>query len=173
MKRLLEYSLKLKHLERTGWTRKNIKNPETVASHSYQMALMALYLSKDYSNEYDFNKVIKLCLCHDLAESIIGDITPTDELYKNKKDIEIQAMKKLSLECDFTELYELFLEYEDKSSKEACLANDLDKLDMYVQSIDYETKNLSLDLSEFRQSAINSIKTKLGKELLIYFSKQK
>ena len=85
MKNLLNYSTIIKHLERKGWKRKNIKNPETVASHSWHMAILALYLSKDYEKEYDFNKVINLCLCHDLAESIIGDITPNDDLYKNKK----------------------------------------------------------------------------------------
>lgn len=84
MKKILTYLEKLKHLSRTGWVGEGIENPETVASHSWQMAVMALYLSEKVMNKYDFNKVIKLCLCHDLAESIIGDITPQQEEYKGK-----------------------------------------------------------------------------------------
>lgn len=171
MKRLLEYSLKLKHLERTGWIQKNIKNPETVASHSYQMALMALYLSKDYSNQYDFNKVIKMCICHDLAESCIGDITPQDVTYKNKRQEEAKAMQNIANGCCFDELYDLYIEYEQKETNESKLANDLDKLDMYIQSIDYEQKNPNLDLGEFRVSATKSILTPLGKEILASLKK--
>ena len=166
MKRLLDFTLKLKHLDRTGWKRKNIKNPETVASHSYQMAMMALYLSKDYASLYDFDKVIKLCLCHDLAESVIGDITPSDKAYKNKKIKEMEVMNKLSCDCDYSELYDLFVEYENNETKEAKLANDLDKLDMYVQSIDYEKKNPDLDLEEFRISARKAISTPIVEEIL-------
>ncbi len=166
MKNLLNYSTIIKHLERQGWKRKNIKNPETVASHSWHMAILALYLSKDYEKEYDFNKVINLCICHDLAESIIGDITPNDDLYKNKKEIEKEAMKKIKKECNFDKVYDLFIEYEEKNTKEAKLANDLDQIDMYIQSLDYENKHKDKDLSEFRNSALNKLLTPLGRKII-------
>lgn len=166
MKNLFKYTEKLKHLERQGWKRKGILAPETVASHSWHMALLALFLSKEYEKEYDFDKVIKLCLCHDLAESIIGDITPLEKEYKNKKEIEKEAMKKIKEDCDFSEVYELFLEYEAKQTKEAMLANDLDQIDMYIQSLDYEEKFNNLDLKEFRDSAQKKLITSLGKKIL-------
>lgn len=97
MKRLLVYSEIIKHLPRTGWKRKGVPEPETVASHSWQMALMALYLSQGNALEYDFDKVIKLCLCHDLAESKLGDITPIDAAYSSKAVRETAAMPKLLL----------------------------------------------------------------------------
>ncbi len=165
MKNLLKYTLKLKHLTRTGWLRHNINSPETVAAHSWQMAMMALQLSQT-EKTYDFTKVIKLCLCHDMGESIIGDITPLDVRYANKKQIEQEAISNIAKESDFAELASLFLEYENNQTPEAKLANDLDKLDMYVQALDYEAKYQDKSLDEFKQSAIQAIQTELGKKIL-------
>ncbi len=170
MKKILMYSEKLKHLFRTGWVREGINNPETVASHSWQMAIMALYLSEKKGDQYDFNKVIKLCLCHDLAESIIGDITPQQEKYKEKGTQEKQAMVKIAAECDFPEAVKLFDEYEKNITPEAQLANDLDKLDMYAQAVAYEQKFPHKDLSEFKISAVAKIQTPLGKAILKEFA---
>ena len=165
MKNLLKYTSKLKHLTRTGWVRHNINFPETVASHSWQMAMMALQLSQT-EKSYDFNKVIRLCLCHDMGESVIGDITPMDVRYMSKKRMEQEAISNIAKECEFSELLTLFLEYEDNKTPEAQLANDLDKLDMYAQALDYEKKYQDKNLDEFKQSAIQAIQTKLGKKIL-------
>lgn len=166
MKKLFEYSEKLKHLPRTGWVNKGIKTPETVAAHSWQMALAALALSGRVDTPYDFNKVIKLCLCHDLAESIIGDITPQDKEYQQKGIAEQQAMDKIAEDSNFPEAILLFEEYEKNQTPEARLAQDLDKIDMYVQALDYEKKYPEKDLSEFRRSAVSKIRTQLGKAIL-------
>lgn len=162
---LLKYTSKLKHLPRTGWLRHGIDAPETVASHSWQMAIMALKLAQNQKG-YDFNKVIKLCLCHDLGESVIGDITPDDVRYADKNISEQKAIDVISEECDFRELKALFQEYEANQTPEAQLANDLDKLDMYAQSINYEAKYPGKDLSEFRLSAVKAIKTDIGMQIL-------
>ena len=165
MKNLLEYTEKLKHLPRTGWLRHNISPVESVAAHSWQMAMMAMKLSASEEG-YDFEKVIKLCLCHDIGESVIGDITPSDARYKNKQDIEQKAIDEIAKSSQMPELEGLFAEYEKGETPEAQLANDLDKLDMYAQSLDYEKKYKDKDLSEFRQSVRKAIKTAVGKRLL-------
>ena len=41
---LLDY-LALKQLPRTGWVRSNVENPESVAAHSWGMAILALRLA--------------------------------------------------------------------------------------------------------------------------------
>ena len=167
MKQLLKYSEKIKYLPRSGWLRTNIDNPETVGAHSWQMSLIALYLSTtSIKKEYDFNHVIKLCICHDLAESKIGDITPTDGAYSLKASAEKAAMAEIAAAADFPALNALWQEYEAGQTPEARLARDLDKLDMYAQSLDYEQKFPGKDLSEFRRSAATAIKTALGKKLL-------
>ena len=166
MQNLLYYTEILKHLERQGWKQKNIPKVETVASHSWQMAMLALFLLNHTNEQYDFNKIIQLCLIHDLAESIIGDITPKEKSYKNKKIIEQEAMQKISTDTNFPLLYELFMEYEEKQTKEAKLANDLDQIDMYMQSLAYEKKYSNQDLEEFRTSAKTRLITTLAKTII-------
>lgn len=173
MRRLLFYTEKLKHLPRSGWLRKKINTPETVAAHSWQMAMMAMQLSRTMiKDSYDFDKIIKMCLSHDIAESLIGDITPLEEIYAQKPEAEKKAIDFIAEDADIPEIIFLFREYEENKTPEAQLAHDLDKLDMYAQSIDYEKKDKTLDLSEFRQSAEKEIKTPLGKAILKELSQE-
>ena len=46
---------------------------ENVAAHSWRTALMA-YLLKDELMDVDIDKVIRMCLIHDLGEAVTGDI---------------------------------------------------------------------------------------------------
>ena len=46
---------------------------ESVAEHSWRIALMALFMQDEFP-ELDMNKVIRMCLIHDLGEAFTGDI---------------------------------------------------------------------------------------------------
>ena len=140
--RLLEY-LALKQLPRTGWVRSNVEHPESVAAHSWGMAILALRLAP---KELDLIKVLSMCLVHDLPEVIVGDLTPQDNL-NNKAEMERNAMKQLA-----PEWLELFEEYEVGESKEARFVKQIDKLDMGLQAMLYQNEQ-GLDLSEFLVSA--------------------
>ena len=140
--RLLDY-LALKQLPRTGWVRSNVENPESVAAHSWGMAILALRLAP---NDIDLTKVLSMCLVHDLPEVIVGDLTPHDDT-SNKVELEHDAMKQLA--PDWLALFE---EYEAGESKEARFVKQIDKLDMGLQAILYQNEQ-DLDLSEFLVSA--------------------
>ncbi len=140
--RLLEY-LALKQLPRTGWVRSNVEHPESVAAHSWGMAILALRLAP---KELDLIKVLSMCLVHDLPEVIVGDLTPYDNT-TNKAEMERNAMKQLA-----PEWLELFEEYEVGESKEAKFVKQIDKLDMGLQAILYQNEQ-GLDLAEFLASA--------------------
>ena len=140
--RLLEY-LALKQLPRTGWVRSNVEHPESVAAHSWGMAILALRLAP---KELDLIKVLSMCLVHDLPEIIVGDLTPYDNT-TNKAEMERNAMKQLA-----PEWLELFEEYEVGESKEAKFVKQIDKLDMGLQAILYQNEQ-GLDLAEFLASA--------------------
>ena len=60
---------------------------ESVAEHSWRITLMA-YLVSDEFPEADLEKLMKMCLIHDLGEAFTGDI-PTFE--KSEKDEEKEA----------------------------------------------------------------------------------
>ena len=67
----LDIAEKMKCNTRHSWTSTNRK--ESVAEHSWRLSLMALLLEKEIEG-VDFQKIIKMCIIHDLGEAITGDI---------------------------------------------------------------------------------------------------
>jgi putative hydrolase of HD superfamily len=74
----------LKKIPRQGWIDElSLNNPESVADHSYSMAIMSMVISD--LEKYDSEKILKMVLLHDLSESYIGDYTP-EQISKEKKN---------------------------------------------------------------------------------------
>lgn len=139
---------RLKELERTGWVLRKVPNPESVADHSFRLSIMALLLSDEF--DLDKNKCIQMALIHDLAESITGDITPHEDMDKAEKyETEKNTIISLFKGIKAGNLIELWKEYEKCESQEAKFVNELDKLEMLIQSFEYKQKYKDLDLSEF------------------------
>src|SRR4051794_3581465 len=67
---------RLKRLKRSGWLRVGLPDPESVADHSYRLAIMALLLGPRLG--VDADRLVRLALLHDLAESRVGDLTLLD-----------------------------------------------------------------------------------------------
>ncbi|KAK4533435.1 hypothetical protein CCYA_CCYA17G4317 [Cyanidiococcus yangmingshanensis] len=151
----------LKGLQRTGWLRSNVSNPESVASHSYSVALLTLLLS-----DFDLHAV-KLALVHDLAESLTGDISPKCGVSPQEKAaLEDGAFRQIRDEVlGGTEighrLYALFREYEDAQTPAALLVRQIDKLDLILQAFTYEQSQTKLELTEFFAAAENIHSTSL------------
>ena len=136
--------LQLKDIDRTGWVRAGVENPESVAAHSWGMAVLALRLCPE---QLDLSKVLSMCLVHDIAEIVVGDLTPHDDIRGEEKHrLEREAMMKIA-----PQWIELFDEYEQGETEEAQFVKTMDKLDMGLQAINYQQQ--SLDLSEFIKSA--------------------
>ena len=154
----------LKHLDRTGWVRKKVEKPESVAGHMYRMALLS-FLAPNGSS-LDKSKCIKMSLVHDLGESIVGDITPHDGVSKEEKyQLEKNALEriaKLLPESVGKEICELWNEYEGGVTHESLYVRDLDKFDMIFQAHEYEQKE-NVDLQEFFTSTEGWFKTDLVK----------
>ena len=136
--------LKLKDIDRAGWVRAGVSNPESVAAHSWGMAILALRLCPDH---LDLSKVLQLCLVHDVAEIVVGDLTPHDTIKgQEKHDLEREGMLKVA-----PQWIGLFDEYEQAETEEAQFVKAMDKLDMGLQAMIYEQQGL--DLNEFIASA--------------------
>ncbi|XP_075059117.1 5'-deoxynucleotidase HDDC2 [Mixophyes fleayi] len=129
----------LKRVPRTGWVYRKVEKPESVSDHMYRMAVMAM-LAEDKTLNKD--RCIKLALVHDMAECIVGDIAPADNISKEEKHRqEKDAMEHLShlLSEDMKkEVYELWEEYEHQSSAEAKFVKELDQCEMILQALEYE-----------------------------------
>jgi len=136
--------LQLKDIDRTGWVRAGVENPESVAAHSWGMAVLALRLCPE---QLDLSKVLSMCLVHDIAEIVVGDLTPHDDIRgEEKRRLEREAMMKIA-----PQWVGLFDEYEQGKTEEAQFVKTMDKLDMGLQAMNYQQQ--SLDLSEFIKSA--------------------
>ena len=134
---------RLKKVERSGWiSQAEIEKPESVADHSFRCAIMALCIG-DLTN-VDSGKLIRMLLLHDIQEASTGDY---DSYAKEKIGIsnvkaqERNAMKKILsvLPSQLAKRYfSLWAEFENKTSDEAILAHDIDKIEMLTQALDYE-----------------------------------
>ncbi|KAD2804315.1 hypothetical protein E3N88_37692 [Mikania micrantha] len=155
----------LKTTKRKGWVNHEIKGPESIADHMYRMALMAL-IAGDLPG-INRERCIKIAIVHDIAEAIVGDITPSDGVPKVEKSrLEQAALNEM---CNVLgggmraeEIKELWREYEDNASLEANLVKDFDKVEMILQALEYETEHDRV-LDEFFLSTAGKFQTDIGK----------
>jgi putative hydrolase of HD superfamily len=135
-----EYFYKLKDIRRTGWKQKlEIENAETVAAHTLLMIVLVLFFSE--KNQYSYKKkvrLIEMVLVHDLAESIIGDITPETMNENRKRRLEDEAFGKITEKMCPKNLKKKYLEswhdYQTKKSFDSKFVHLIDKLEMVLQA---------------------------------------
>jgi len=130
---------KLKTLKRRGWAKAGIINSESVADHSFRMAIIGAFLAD--MMKLDSGKIIRMCLIHDIAESEIGDLTPeekeSEEEHRKQEDTAARSIfdtlppkaRKMLLQ-DWTELMGM-------RTNEAKLVWQIDKLEMGLTMKDY------------------------------------
>ena len=126
---VLHTANRLKDTTRHCWTPGN--RHESVADHSWRLALTAFFLRDEFP-ETDMDKVIKMCLIHDLGECFTGDIPSflkTDADTAKEDALLIQWVGTLPQPYR-TEMAALYAEMDALETPEARLYKALDKLDM-------------------------------------------
>lgn len=114
---------------------------ESVAEHTWRMALMAVLIEPLLQQKVDPARLLKMIIIHDLLEAEARDISALDvlrnpEIKAQKIEKEKQAIENLRLALKQTngqQIYDLFYEFEDKETYEAKVANALDKLEVQLQ----------------------------------------
>ncbi|HEU4559505.1 MAG TPA: HD domain-containing protein [Longimicrobium sp.] len=130
---------RLKDTPRAGWALRGIASPESVAEHSHRVALLALVLARRADEPLDVSHCVALSLVHDLAETLVGDITPYDGVGAGeKRRREAEAMRHLAELADDAGLLALWQEYDAAQSAEARFVKELDKLETVLQAAEYE-----------------------------------
>ena len=129
-------------------TRTSCGNNQVVAAHSWNMAIMALAIRPYLKHDVNMERVLELCLLHDLPEAIAHDIPlheQTPDIKAQKNIDETRAVAKITelLQTDFVQ--SRFQEYESRQTPEARLVKLLDVLDtgiqhMCAQDLSYVTK---------------------------------
>ena len=150
----------LKTTPRQGWIEKTgIENPESVADHVFLTSLMAMILG-DYL-KINTEKMIRMGLLHDLAESITGDLTPNQISKQEKIDLENKTIQNILVKLpeDLVENYlQLWNEYVENESIESQLLHEIDKLEMALQATIYSKNFENKSFSSFLEYVNNDEK---------------
>ena len=133
----------LKTIPRMGWRVRGVRDGESVAEHSYAVALICMLLADKAGVELDRQKLLMIALLHDLPEHMLGDIhAPATELLGEdvKEAAEERILRQLFSKVDGGERYvELWKEFVDRSSVEGRFVRAVDKLEMFTQAYQYES----------------------------------
>lgn len=161
---------RIKRVKRSGWVREGIAEVESVADHSYRVAVMAMVFGKFL--DVDTDKLIKMILLHDLGEGAVGDKvvergTKVDIKSREGKDREeIEAVKRIFSRLEngneFTKLQE---ESSAMQTREAKILKQIERLEMAIQALEYE-EEYKKDLTEFFENAKMHISNLYLKKLL-------
>jgi putative hydrolase of HD superfamily len=158
---LLLESASLKRIPRSGWLLRGVPYVESVAEHSYGVALVALALADalavngEAGQRLDLEQVLIMALLHDLGEVRLTDL-PLRATRLIPEEVKSQA--EASAIADLLaplpsagRLRDLWQAFEDETSPEGRLVRDADKLEMMVQCLRYELSG-SRGLDEFWQA---------------------
>lgn len=147
----------LKEVRRTGWVLKGVEEAESVADHSWRMSLLVMLLA---DGKLDKEKLLEMCVVHDLGEIGIGDI----KWESGRRVISSQAVKHKDelkvfedMFCDHTDgqrYVELLREFNEQKTPEARFIKQIDKLEMILTALEYEQRGYPADLfDEFWENA--------------------
>ena len=122
---------KLKCNTRHSWTSSGRR--ESVAEHSWRLAVLAMLCADEYP-ELDHDKLIRMCLIHDLGEALTGDVpsfykTEQNEMTEAEAWEQIFAMLPGPYAAEFRALYK---EMEAKETPEAKLYKALDNMEAVI-----------------------------------------
>ncbi len=125
----------------------------------YRMSLLTMFAPPSLTSSVNIPHCTKMALVHDMAESIVGDITPIDGINKQEKS------RRETITMDYLcnsllgnvgggmtgrDLRQIWQEYEDGQTLEAKYVHDIDKMELVLQMLEYEKEyNGEIDLGEF------------------------
>ena len=149
----LDDLMRLKRIPRSGWVTYRISrhDVESLSSHSYSVAVIALVISetlRQSNQNADVEEVLRMALLHDLSESLTFDISKAYLRYlgrtgsKVKARIERRAVSHLVSGLENSKLSRKFVrsleEYSAAKSPESRIVHAADALDLLLQILEYQ-----------------------------------
>lgn len=130
---------------------------ETVAEHSFFVATYVMELYKDY--KFDLNKAVQMAIIHDFAESFIGDITlSTKTMCPDLVEAVSNAEKEVIFQNFPSFIYELYREYEQRTSVESLIVKLADTMQVkQYAGNEIELGNNSITMRSIFSRAVDDI----------------
>jgi len=127
----------LKRVARSGWWMAGVRDPESVAEHSFRCAWIG-YLLARRDPRCDPSRVVMMCLLNDLHEARINDLHKVGQGYIDFPAAETRAFRDLAATVpEGRELEALHLEFQAGETPDARLARDADRLECAFQAREY------------------------------------
>lgn len=150
---------RLKTTKREGWRRFGINHGESISDHMYRMSMLTMLAPPSLSSRINISHCTKMALIHDVAEALVGDITPVDgvpKVEKNRREAETMdyickgLLGKVNGGITGEEIRSIWQEYEDSVTLESQYVHDIDKMELLLQMVEYERSHEGrIDLGEF------------------------
>jgi len=155
----------LKRVKRSGWWIAGVKDPETVAEHSFRTAVIA-YILADREG-VDPGKVTLMALFHDMPEARTNDAHRIVRRYADWKNVDKKAINEQCTRLPdemAKQMVTLFEEFEEEVSLEAKVVRDADLLECIVQAREYQALGYH-DVIDWIFNAQAALKTESAKKI--------
>lgn len=189
--KLLKKLYELKKIPRAGWNdndndhQRSTPNPETVLAHTAGGMLLIQFclpeklsesdiheLGEQNASMYSKDTILKMFLCHDLAEAYIGDLTPSKrtDITKAHEYRYSSIIDLFSTYPDYqkSDMFRLWMDFENTKSINARIAKEIDALENLFQlKIEINLPDVSIsDYDIWHDDLARRITTPLGKRIL-------
>ena len=148
----------LKRAARTGWWIAGVKDPETIAEHSWRCAVLATILAA--LEGADPARAAQMAVWHDSQETRVGDIPYVGRRYLAAADnVAVTEDQTAGMPPVVAEaIRDVVATYEAADSPEALVAKDADRLDCLIQALEYQRQGHQ-GVQEWIDSSRSGLKT--------------
>lgn len=125
----------------------------------YRMSMISMFAPPSLAPRLDLSKCMKMCLIHDMAELLVGDITPVDGVPKPEKSrreaetmdfLTTNLLRNVAGGATGAAMRAIWQEYEDSETLDSHFVHDVDKMELLLQMVEYEKRGEGkIDLGEF------------------------
>lgn len=153
----------LKNLPRSGWLLLGIRQPESVAEHSFRVGLVGMALA--VMEGADPGRTAALCLMHDVHETRIGDVPSVGRAYVTTAVPQaVTSHQTAGMPNELASMFqEVTAEYEDTATLESKVAHDADKIETLLQATEYATQGYQSE--PWQDTSIQALRTESAKLL--------
>ncbi|WP_030157957.1 HD family hydrolase [Glycomyces sp. NRRL B-16210] len=154
----------LKRARRSGWWIAGVRDPESIAEHSWRAAVTGMVIAS--LEGADPARTAMLCVLHDTPETRIGDIPKIGRDYLTAADaLDVVADQTAEcLESLSATVRDAIAEFESGKTPEAICAKDADKLECLIQAVEYGHQGV-ITVGRWIDSSLAALKTDTARGL--------
>jgi putative hydrolase of HD superfamily len=155
----------LKRVKRSGWWIAGIKDPESVAEHSFRTAVIAYILAQ--LEGADLEKAVSMCLFHDISEARTNDAHRIVRRHVDWEGVDQKAVEDQSKRLPdkiAQGVTSMISEFEQVGSLEAQVARDADLLECFIQAREYQALGYR-DVADWILNAHAALTTESAKKI--------